>query len=534
MRYIVQHRRATTQRWEEEDIVPLVGEIVIELDEINGLHKLKIGDGIHKYSELAYLMAGDEIVTQVLAQAIPRAIAVTLDVDKWVEVTCATDPNFGYYGQLVTVDGVTDYSRLDLHPDADMLAEFRDLDLVFVTENNRGVLTVYSVGDMPLKTYTMQATLTETEIVVDLPKIVGTTVGTPTSQVKRSEMGVANGVATLDADGKVPLEQLPEISDSVLEYSSREEFPESGESGVIYLDTSMNIAWRWDGVTYVEISSSITLGETSETAYAGDKGKANADAIEELKVDIDGLEADIEELKTGIEELPNVDGTSIQNVEGVLQIDPRYINYLEGILFSKPSIASLNVGVSGNKEIGTSISVSKFTHYETSVSNIKGNLTFKRGGTVLMSDVSPVSSSTEVTLSSTDTVTPTTPQTVTYTLSGTDTRNNAFSKSASISFYCPSFIGASTSESLTGADVLGLSRVASAKLSGTRSVTLTSTSYAYFVSTNTISSIKLDGFDVDYSLLGNVSVSINGVNTNYKVYRTTNKLKADSYSFVIT
>ena len=66
-KYIVQHRRGTAAQWASKDtIIPMEGELVIEIDEESSLHKLKIGDGIHTYSELAYLQAGDEIVTQVL------------------------------------------------------------------------------------------------------------------------------------------------------------------------------------------------------------------------------------------------------------------------------------------------------------------------------------------------------------------------------------------------------------------------------------------------------------------------------------
>lgn len=182
IKYIVQHRRGTIEQWREHNdtIIPREGEIVIELDEVNSLHKLKIGDGIHPYAQLKYLMAGDEIVTQVLARALPRAITVTLDVDKWTAITCKSDPNFGYYGQVIEIDDITEYSRLDLHPDAEMLAEFKDLDLVFTTENNRGIITVYSVGDKPLKTYTIQATIIETELQVEDDKIIGTPIGTPT------------------------------------------------------------------------------------------------------------------------------------------------------------------------------------------------------------------------------------------------------------------------------------------------------------------------------------------------------------------
>lgn len=53
----------------------------------------------------------------------------------------------------------------------------------------------------------------------------------------------------------------------------------SPESGKIYLDITANVSYRWSGTTMAEISNSISLGETTNTAYAGDKGKANADNI---------------------------------------------------------------------------------------------------------------------------------------------------------------------------------------------------------------------------------------------------------------
>ena len=105
------------------------------------------------------------------------------------------------------------------------------------------------------------------------------------SQVKRSEMGKANGVATLDAQGKVPSSQLPSYVDDVLEYTALASFPKTGEDGKIYVDTTTNKTYRWGGTSYTEISASIALGETSSTAYAGDKGKANATAIANHKND---------------------------------------------------------------------------------------------------------------------------------------------------------------------------------------------------------------------------------------------------------
>ena len=99
------------------------------------------------------------------------------------------------------------------------------------------------------------------------------------AQVKRSEMGVASGVATLNTEGKVPSSQLPSYVDDVLEYANKAGFPTTGESGKIYVAKDTNLTYRWGGTEYVEISPSLALGENESTAYAGNKGKANADNI---------------------------------------------------------------------------------------------------------------------------------------------------------------------------------------------------------------------------------------------------------------
>jgi len=87
------------------------------------------------------------------------------------------------------------------------------------------------------------------------------------------QKGVANGVATLDSNGKVPSSQLPSFVDDVMEYSSLISFPTTGETSKIYIALDTNFIYRWSGSQYTEISSSIALGETSSTAYRGDRGK---------------------------------------------------------------------------------------------------------------------------------------------------------------------------------------------------------------------------------------------------------------------
>jgi hypothetical protein len=54
-------------------------------------------------------------------------------------------------------------------------------------------------------------------------------------------------------------------------------FPVTGESGKIYIALDTNLTYRWGGSTYVEISPSLALGETSASAYRGDRGKTAYD-----------------------------------------------------------------------------------------------------------------------------------------------------------------------------------------------------------------------------------------------------------------
>ena len=81
--------------------------------------------------------------------------------------------------------------------------------------------------------------------------------------------GVANGYAGLDADGKVPSNQLPSYVDDVVEFANLASFPATGSQGLIYVDLNTNRTYRWSGSTYIEISASpgttdsVTEGSTN-------------------------------------------------------------------------------------------------------------------------------------------------------------------------------------------------------------------------------------------------------------------------------
>ena len=106
------------------------------------------------------------------------------------------------------------------------------------------------------------------------------------SKLNTSLKGSANGLAELDSNGKVPSVQLPSFVDDVIEgYLYNGKFYKesahttviTGESGKIYIDLATEKTYRWSGSTFAIISDTLALGETSTTAYRGDRGKTAYD-----------------------------------------------------------------------------------------------------------------------------------------------------------------------------------------------------------------------------------------------------------------
>lgn len=95
--------------------------------------------------------------------------------------------------------------------------------------------------------------------------------------IDESRIGAANGVASLDASGRIPASQIPGGFDNIEEYDNLAAFPTTGEDGKIYVAKDTNLTYRWTGSQYVEISPSLALGETATTAYRGDRGKVAYD-----------------------------------------------------------------------------------------------------------------------------------------------------------------------------------------------------------------------------------------------------------------
>lgn len=144
----------TTYETQADHIKPDEGELVLEYD--NGIPRLKIGDGVHEFSELPYMSVDSFIL--------PKPISVTLYADKWERVVDlgGADVVDTYY-QVATVNNatITPNSKVDLQPNADQLCKLYDWGVALTTENNGGIITVYAVGDKPSESLPIQATVTE-------------------------------------------------------------------------------------------------------------------------------------------------------------------------------------------------------------------------------------------------------------------------------------------------------------------------------------------------------------------------------------
>ncbi len=221
-------------------------------------------------------------------------------------------------------------------------------------------------------------------------------------------------------------------------------------------------------------------------------------------------------------------GESTVDVMSQKAVTDEINNIWATINYVAPAISTFTLTPSASShKLPATYTLTSITHKETNIANISGTLTLKRGSTVLKSGISPSSTGTTITVSDTITLTS---SGVYYTLSGTDKNGKAISKSVYVSAYYTSYIGASTSETISDTLIASLTDVSSSSLSGTRSVEISGESkYVWFVTTSTISSITSGGFEVPY----NAAVTYTHNGTTYKCYRTSSKIVAGSNSFVI-
>ena len=151
------------------------------------------------------------------------------------------------------------------------------------------------------------------------------------AQVKRSEMGVAGGVATLDEDGKVPSSQLPSYVDDIVDvyatyqksgtgvlsnivlYSDAAKTKVvTGEAGKIYQNIEEGepgYQFRWTGTVFSQTgASSLIIGEVAGTAFDGARGKTVETGLQTHKNDKDNPH-EVTKAQVGLGKVDNTSDT---------------------------------------------------------------------------------------------------------------------------------------------------------------------------------------------------------------------------------
>lgn len=241
----------TAEEWGKDTTVLLNGEIGIASD----LRKIKIGNGVDAWSALSFAnLTPEEVQTLISAASHTHSNKAVLD---------ATTASFTTT-LLNKLNGIADGANKTIVDSAMSSTSTNPVqNKVVKAQLDSKVPTSRTVNGKALST---NITLGAGDV----------------GALSTSLKGAKNGLAELDANGKVPSAQLPSFVDDVLEgyykdskfYKDAEATSEiTGETGKIYMDLTTNKTYRWSGSAYVVISETLALGTTSSTAFRGDYGQ---------------------------------------------------------------------------------------------------------------------------------------------------------------------------------------------------------------------------------------------------------------------
>lgn len=142
-----------------------------------------------------------------------------------------------------------------------------------------------------------------------------------TPRVAQSLVAAPNGIATLDGLGKVPVSQLPDSVNNVLEFANFAAFPALGVSGCLYISLNDNKVYRWSGLNYTNITTGAVDSVAGKTGAVvlnkGDVGLSNVDNTSDANKPISNAQAE------AISALQNSINTSIAQTAPLSHVGSR-------------------------------------------------------------------------------------------------------------------------------------------------------------------------------------------------------------------
>ena len=113
-----------------------------------------ISNDASTHMEIEYVMDAKKYIDGLLEDSPIRVTSVNLPASRWTG-------SGSLYSQVVSIDGITENSQVNLTPSIEQLSIFYDKNITFVTENDGGVVTVYVIGQRPQNDYMIQADIVE-------------------------------------------------------------------------------------------------------------------------------------------------------------------------------------------------------------------------------------------------------------------------------------------------------------------------------------------------------------------------------------
>lgn len=140
-KYIIQHRRGTTQQWLNTGTILREGEIGIEYTD-------------EEQSEARLLIGTKNGINALPFSPVSKIRTILLSADGWVGDTSP-------FSQVVAIEDITENSKIDLQPTTDVLAYLTDEEISLTASNNSGVVSIYALNYKPAIDITIQVSITE-------------------------------------------------------------------------------------------------------------------------------------------------------------------------------------------------------------------------------------------------------------------------------------------------------------------------------------------------------------------------------------